>query len=146
MGEVKLEAENGRIDPPDYCTCEFSRADAMGRRQPLPHAHAFRTDPHCFTCHSSDHNACIVCQRCIATGRRFGEWHYRQHRVDRLYCSNACRQRAYRQRGCVTLISTGIIRNAGLSATEWESLRMVEEAETASWHQVLDGMAAEGAA
>jgi hypothetical protein len=33
---------------------------------------------------------------------------------------------------------------AHVPAAEWESLRMVEQVETASWHQVLDSIGAEG--
>jgi len=63
----------------------FQRAD--GRRKPL--------GPHCATCHSKDHNACRQCGRCFA---KWSPWESEGGRIDRSYCSNACRQRAYRQR------------------------------------------------
>jgi hypothetical protein len=58
--------------------------------------------PHCVTCHGEWHFACEGCGACLpewippgipkwtATGRG--------NRIDRRYCSPACRQRAYRKR------------------------------------------------
>jgi hypothetical protein len=52
--------------------------------------------PHCPTCHLSAHAWCHEC------GLGLADLRYNSQavtRVDRSYCSNACRQRAYRQRG-----------------------------------------------
>src|SRR3990170_1290730 len=55
---------------------------------------------HCYSCHESDHSSCVICGTCMTAGRRIlGEYaYYHWHRADRLYCSGACRQKAYRQR------------------------------------------------
>jgi hypothetical protein len=63
---------------------------------------------HCTTCHGP-HNACADCGACL--GERYtGEYsalnHYSEYvnyRVDRAYCSNACKQRAYRKRRHATV-------------------------------------------
>lgn len=60
-----------------------------GRRRPLT--------PHCITCHSPDHNACRQCGRCLPEWAPRREWSD-AGRIDRRYCSSACRQKAYRQR------------------------------------------------
>jgi len=56
--------------------------------------------PHCSTCHSGKHYACVQCGRClpasgIGTLTKFGE---PRVRIYRNYCSSACRQKAYRAR------------------------------------------------
>ena len=43
---------------------------------------------HCSTCHGSDHWACSVCGKCLE----------RRSRLDRVYCGNACRAKASKQR------------------------------------------------
>jgi len=48
-----------------------------------------RWGAHCTTCHSDSHDACWGCKACMIDKR---------HRPDLIYCSNACRQRAYRKR------------------------------------------------
>ncbi len=62
---------------------------------------------HCASCHSTDHNACEECGVCLGASG-VGNWAYLgnvkygpgvETRRDRAYCSNACRQRAYRARG-----------------------------------------------
>ncbi len=59
---------------------------------------------HCTTCHKRDHKACQQCGRCLPeSGLGFGlrsRFMKRSDvvRSDRNHCSNACRQRAYRQR------------------------------------------------
>lgn len=55
---------------------------------------------HCLTCHSDRHNACVDCGACLPDwAPSFGKlpWE-RYQRRDARYCSNACRQRAYRKR------------------------------------------------
>jgi len=49
---------------------------------------------HCAACHSNRHRACRTCMACLP------DWHnYRNpRRIDSLYCSSACRQKAYRKR------------------------------------------------
>ena len=52
---------------------------------------------HCHSCHSDRHRACMECGACLPPSG--GMSHGRcETRVDRDYCSNACRQRAYRKR------------------------------------------------
>jgi hypothetical protein len=55
--------------------------------------------PHCAACHKDFHSACQTCERCLdptATGKwKDGEGGPRR---DALYCSPACRQKAYRTR------------------------------------------------
>jgi MYND finger len=57
---------------------------------------------HCTSCHSPTHNACAGCGACLGkrlTGYSNDDFHdYVNYRVDRTYCSNACKQRAYRKR------------------------------------------------
>jgi hypothetical protein len=59
---------------------------------------------HCTTCHSRDHDACEACGACLDdydTGVDTPTGYlrtYKNYRRDTRYCSNACRQRAYRQR------------------------------------------------
>jgi ferredoxin len=61
---------------------------------------------HCVTCHSNDHNACDECGACLgASGLGNRRWFGGEYmgggcetRSDRYFCSNACRQRAYRRR------------------------------------------------
>ncbi len=54
----------------------------------------FITSAHCGICHSDRHNACTGCGNCMA-----------RTRSDRAYCSNACRQRAYRRRSLTQRMS-----------------------------------------
>ena len=63
--------------------------------------------PHCTTCHSEEHNACLECGKCMGTVADwvfYSDWRDLPHirrgetRSDRFYCSDACRQRAYRKR------------------------------------------------
>jgi hypothetical protein len=57
---------------------------------------------HCTSCHSRDHNACLGCGECL--GDYEGAWVDRRadtrkrYRIDKEYCSNACRQKTYRER------------------------------------------------
>jgi hypothetical protein len=51
--------------------------------------------PHCTSCHEEGHNACRACGGCLAQS---GDLYFNGTRIDRAYCSNACRQRAYRER------------------------------------------------
>lgn len=54
--------------------------------------------PHCATCHSNNHNACRGCGKCLPDSfPGFHRWRG-GCRSDKRYCSNACRQRAYRRR------------------------------------------------
>ena len=50
--------------------------------------------PHCMTCHGDWHRECATCGKCLE------EWNPIDppYRMDRAHCSNACRQKAYRQR------------------------------------------------
>ena len=67
-------------------------AQAVGEAKPL--------GLHCLTCHSRNHNACVGCGACLP------DWSplpplfpdEPRRRLDARYCSNACRQRAYRKR------------------------------------------------
>jgi ferredoxin len=57
--------------------------------------------PRCARCHGLFHKACAECGACMdAAGypweRDYGSLN--DTRADRAYCSNACRQRAYRRR------------------------------------------------
>ena len=52
------------------------------------------SDPHCPVCHLPAH----VCQECGGEIDRYGSSAVTA-RSDRTYCSDACRQRAYRRRG-----------------------------------------------
>lgn len=62
--------------------------------------------PHCTTCHRNDHNACVQCGACMPARADWGLYKDRRDivrvtygvRADKLYCSNSCRQRAYRRR------------------------------------------------
>ena len=49
---------------------------------------------HCTTCHSGEHNACQGCGACLSRWAPVAGF----VRSDKRYCSNACRQRAYRRR------------------------------------------------
>ena len=49
-------------------------------------------DPHCPICHAPNHVACHECGDDLRYASQAVT------RVDRSYCSNACRQRAYRRR------------------------------------------------
>jgi hypothetical protein len=53
-------------------------------------------EPHCCRCHVPTHSACKGCGTCLPDSRRYTS--RAVTRVDREYCSNACRQRAYRRR------------------------------------------------
>jgi len=55
--------------------------------------------PHCSTCHSGEHNACQGCGKCLPKFRAF--WRSEAARIDRRFCSNVCRQKAYRARQAV---------------------------------------------
>lgn len=62
-----------------------------GRLKPL--------GPHCTTCHSGGHNACCCCGSCLSECPPFAKWMIPGAvRIDRRYCSSACRQRDYRRR------------------------------------------------
>jgi hypothetical protein len=50
---------------------------------------------HCATCDSPTHNACLTCGRCLPESFTAG---HARARIDRVYCSAACRQRCYRIR------------------------------------------------
>lgn len=57
--------------------------------------------PHCSSCHSDRHNACVVCGQCLPPWRPGVGPHWEKleaARIDARYCSSACRQRAYRRR------------------------------------------------
>ena len=57
---------------------------------------------HCTTCHSRRHNACACCGACLEDYE--GAWddkrvaYRKRYRIDKSFCSNACRQKSYRQR------------------------------------------------
>ena len=64
---------------------------------------------HCQQCHSLTHDECLVCECCLPTtltvGQSWDRWGQPRayvtdtdHRRSRLFCSSACRQKAYRQR------------------------------------------------
>jgi hypothetical protein len=53
--------------------------------------------PHCTTCHEWTHYACEECGACLPRTRHLWPG-VGETRSDRLCCSNACRQRAYRER------------------------------------------------
>lgn len=77
------------------CPCRGHRA----RHPDLESELAYRRThfPHCLTCHSGKHYACLQCGRCLpASG--FGAFTGDRVRRDRLTCSPACRQKAYRAR------------------------------------------------
>ena len=84
-----------------FCPCGTSfpwvqPLDEQGQRGGRPHP----ITHHCTQCHSKDHSACLQCGRCdpkeIDARRRYKS--HIQYRADRLYCSNSCRQKAYRRR------------------------------------------------
>lgn len=54
---------------------------------------------HCTACHAHSHQACEACGQCLPEWRSRKQYSDRGRRGDRRYCSNACRQRAYRLRG-----------------------------------------------
>jgi hypothetical protein len=55
--------------------------------------------PHCCTCRThGDHNSCLTCGKCLSRWIPFGSRFYGGARLDKRYCSDACRQRAYRKR------------------------------------------------
>jgi len=59
--------------------------------------------PHCRTCHQDGHAGCSRCGACMAASGRGSRLRSEQYgvdatRADRSYCSNACRQEAYRRR------------------------------------------------
>ncbi|MBO0691605.1 MAG: hypothetical protein J2P58_01800 [Acidimicrobiaceae bacterium] len=65
------------------------------------------TGPHCFACHQNGHLCCRVCGRCIRRTKGAYDFQHARDRVegariDRVYCSPACRQRAYRRRQATT--------------------------------------------
>jgi hypothetical protein len=66
------------------CLCH-DRVLTHGPDDPCPRYYTFHA--HCWVCHHNDHNTCEGCGRCIGKSRS-----------DRRYCSDACRQRAYRLR------------------------------------------------
>jgi hypothetical protein len=51
--------------------------------------------PHCPTCHTPTH---VWCHECGDSLEELRDGSQGVTRVDRCYCSNACRQRAYRRR------------------------------------------------
>jgi hypothetical protein len=57
---------------------------------------------HCTKCHRREHNACIECGKCMPKVPYYDKWERRTYlveaRTSNLYCSNACRQKAYRRR------------------------------------------------
>ena len=57
---------------------------------------------HCTTCHSNDHSACLECGKCVPKvpyyDRETGNTFPINPRPNNQYCSNACRQKAYRKR------------------------------------------------
>lgn len=54
---------------------------------------------HCCTCGTSwDHNSCHACGACLPSYQAHDKRLSGARRTDTLYCTNACRQRAYRQR------------------------------------------------
>ena len=60
-----------------------------------PKGRALIIGAHCHTCHSDEHNCCEVCGKCLPPIHFYSA---NPVRVDRRHCSNACRQKAYRQR------------------------------------------------
>ena len=65
--------------------------------------------PHCVNCHRNDHQACFQCGECMPTVADWSMYsspsdlgtrrvRYGEMRIDQKYCSNACRQKAYRVR------------------------------------------------
>lgn len=56
-------------------------------------------DVHCCSCQSrGDHNSCLTCGKCLPRWIPIGSRYFGGVRLDARYCSNACRQKAYRQR------------------------------------------------
>lgn len=51
---------------------------------------------HCITCHEYQHSACRGCGVCLPKSRSWVDGRTRGARYDRVFCSNACRQKAYR--------------------------------------------------
>ena len=78
----------------------MSEALQVGDQSPIRNADLER----CVVCHfafdSVWHIPCRACGVCLmGRERKFTRARiYFRHRLDRLYCSNACRQRAYRKR------------------------------------------------
>jgi hypothetical protein len=103
----RTNSRNGGIIyfAPSGCDCGanvamYQRVDASGE----PADDAKPLGFHCLTCHGRWHNACLVCGACLPDWKPTGipDWPWEERRrSDARYCSNACRQRAYRKRKAV---------------------------------------------
>jgi hypothetical protein len=65
----------------DGCT----RCDRLDRAGLESNRYNGLNRPHCRTCHSDRHYACVQCRQCLPNG----------HRLDRRYCSSTCRQKVF---------------------------------------------------
>lgn len=97
---------NAPLEPWVKCVTKYEQCRGCGRRisygrdvvNGQPVGQFTRMGPHCTTCHSYRHNACQECGACLPDWRMWKPWRERAQRLDAQYCSNACRQKAYRKR------------------------------------------------
>jgi hypothetical protein len=79
------------------CGGRMDLASSDGEQDGQPAGKVKLFMPHCCTCRNRDHNSCVGCGACLPSWRRW-KGGQRSQRLDARYCSNACRQRAYRRR------------------------------------------------